>query len=64
MLRLLTFTIALYLFHLSLGGAQSVLDEAEGYAVRVKASIGYPLQKIRLEPSMVPAFYLIKRGWF
>ena len=42
MLKLLTFTIALYLFHLSLGGAQSVLDEAEGYAVRVKASIGYP----------------------
>ena len=38
-----------------------MLDEAEGYAVRVKPQSDIPLQKIRLEPSMVPAFYLIKR---
>ena len=65
MLRLLTFTIALYLFHLSLGGAQSVLDEAEGYAVRVKASIGYPFAEDKAGTFNGAGFLFDKeRGWF
>ena len=65
MLRLLTFTIALYLFHLSLGGAQSVLDEAEGYAVRVKASIGYPFAEDKAGTFNVAGFLFDKeKGWF
>ena len=65
MLRLLTFTIALYLFDLSLGGAQSVLDEAEGYAVRVKASIGYPFAEDKAGTFNGAGFLFDKeRGWF
>tara|TARA_B100000963_G_C22598623_1_gene659147 strand:+ start:427 stop:1668 length:1242 start_codon:yes stop_codon:yes gene_type:complete len=65
MLKLLTFTIALYLFHLSLGGAQSVLDEAEGYAVRVKASIGYPFAEDKAGTFNGAGFLFDKeRGWF
>lgn len=65
MLRLLTFTIALYLFHLSMGGAQSVLDEAEGYAVRVKASIGYPFAEDKAGTFNGAGFLFDKeRGWF
>ncbi len=65
MVRLSTFTIALYLFLLSLGGAQSVLDEAEGYAVRVKASIGYPFAEDKAGTFNGAGFLFDKeRGWF
>ena len=61
---LITFLTAILLSSVS-GFAQSVLDDAEKYAVRVKASIGYPFAEDDAGTFNGAGFLIDKeRGWF
>lgn len=65
MYKLPALTVLLYLVSISLAAAQSVLGEAEKYAVRVKASIGFPFAEDKAGTFNGAGFLFDKeKGWF
>ena len=65
MYKIPALTVLLYLVSISLAGAQRVLGEAEKYAVRVKASIGYPFAEDKAGTFNGAGFLFDKeKGWF
>jgi len=65
MLRFFTWAIVLKFCILSVANAQSFLDEAEKYAVRVKASISYPFAEDDAGTFNGAGFLFNKeKGWF
>ena len=64
MLKYLVFSLVVYILNSQFAFAQSVLDQAEKYAVRVKASIGYPFAEDKAGTFNGAGFlFNKKKGW-